>query len=350
MRRQDPLIVGGGPAGSSAAIILARGGARPLVLDRQREIGDALCGGFMSWHTLKSLARLGVEPGGHPIDRLRVFAESRSAVARLPAGAVGLSRHRLDTMLRAQALAAGAGLEIVTVRHADEIDAESLFLATGKHDLRGLARPKLDTADSTLGLRVKIGPHRRLTALIGSSIELHLFDRGYVGLLLQEDGRANLCLAVRKSRLAEAGGKPEALLHQLGDTIPALGERLAFLDTLPDADAIASVPYGWRALDTTSGIFRLGDQAAVIPSIAGEGNGIAIASGIAAAAAWQSGGAAAAVAYQRDFARRTRRPVAIAKWLWERGETPWSAALATRALTFAPFIAKSFATATRIGD
>ena len=171
-------------------------------------------------------------------------------------------------------------------------------------------------------------------------------------MLLQEDGRANLCLAVRKSRLAEAGGKPEALLHQLGNTIPALGERLAFLDTLPDADAIASVPYGWRALDTTSGIFRLGDQAAVIPSIAGEGNGIAIASGMAAAVAWQSGGAgaAAAVAYQRDFARRTRRPVAIAKWLWERGETPWSAALAARALTFAPFIAKSFATATRIGD
>ena len=350
MRHQDPLIVGGGPAGSSAAIILARGGARPLVLDRQREIGDALCGGFMSWHTLKNLARLGVEPGGHPIDRLRVFAERRCAEAPLPAGAVGLSRHRLDTMLRAQALAAGAGLEIVTVKHADEIDADSLFLATGKHDLRGLARPKLDTADSTLGLRVKIGPHPRLTALIGSSIELHLFDRGYVGLLLQEDGRANLCLAVRKSRLAEAGGKPEALLHQLGNTIPALGERLAFLDTLPDADAIASVPYGWRALDTTSGIFRLGDQAAVIPSIAGEGNGIAIASGMAAAAAWQSGGAAAAVAYQRDFARRTRRPVAIAKWLWERGETPWSAALATRALTFAPFIAKSFATATRIGD
>ena len=304
----------------------------------------------MSWHTLKNLARLGVELGGHPIDRLRVFAESHSAEARLPAGAVGLSRHRLDTMLRAQALSAGAGLEIVTVKHADEIDADSLFLATGKHDLRGLARPKLDTADSTLGLRVKIGPHPRLTALIGSSIELHLFDRGYVGLLLQEDGRANLCLAVRKSRLAEAGGKPEALLHQLGGMIPALGERLAFLDKLPDADAIASVPYGWRALDTTSGIFRLGDQAAVIPSIAGEGNGIAIASGMAAAAAWQSGGAASAVAYQRDFARRTRRPVAIAKWLWERGETPWSAALATRALTFAPFVAKSFATATRIGD
>ena len=350
MRYQDPLILGGGPAGSSAAIMLARGGAKPLILERQAIIGDALCGGFMSWHTLKSLARLGVDPGGHPIDRVRVFAGNRSAEAELPAGAVGLSRHRLDTLLLAQAQAMGAGLEIVTVRNADEIDADSLFLATGKHDLRGLARPKLETADSTLGLRVKIGPHPRLTALIGSSIELHLFDRGYVGLLLQEDGRANLCLAVRKSRLAEAGGKPELLLRQLGDAVPALGERLAFLDNVPDADAIAAVPYGWRATQTVPGIFRLGDQAAVIPSIAGEGNGIAIASGIAAAAFWASGGRNAAPAYQADFAHRTRRPVAVAKWLWERGETPWTAMLATRALNLAPFIAKSFARATRIGD
>ncbi len=350
MRYQDPLILGGGPAGSSAAIMLARGGAKPLILERQAIIGDALCGGFMSWHTLISLARLGVDPGGHPIDRVRVFAGNRSAEAELPAGAVGLSRHRLDTLVLAQAQAMGARLEIVTVKNADEIDADSLFLATGKHDLRGLARPKLETADSTLGLRVKIGPHPRLTALIGSSIELHLFDRGYVGLLLQEDGRANLCLAVRKSRLAEAGGKPDLLLRQLGDAVPGLGERLAFLENVPDADAIASVPYGWRATQTVPGIFRLGDQAAVIPSIAGEGNGIAIASGIAAAAFWASGGRNAAPAYQADFARHTRRPVAVAKWLWERGETPWTAMLATRALNFAPFIAKSFARATRIGD
>lgn len=350
MRYQNPLIIGGGPAGSSAAIMLARGGAKPLILERHAVIGDALCGGFMSWHTLKSLSKLGVDPGGHPIDRVRVFAGDRGAEARLPAGAVGLSRHRLDSLLLAQAQAAGAGLEIVSVKNADEIDADSLFLATGKHDLRGLARPKLETADSTLGLRVKIGPHPRLSALIGSSIELHLFDRGYVGLLLQEDGRANLCLAVRKSRLAEAGGKPDTLLRQIGDAVPALGERLAFLDQIPDSDAIASVPYGWRATETVPGIFRLGDQAAVIPSIAGEGNGIAIASGMAAAAAWAQGGRDAAPGYQQDFARRTRRPVAVAKWLWERGETPWTAALATRALNFVPFIVRSFARATRIGD
>lgn len=350
MRIQVPLIIGGGPAGSTAAIMLARGGARPLILERQRDVGDALCGGFMSWQTLKRLAGLGIEPGGHPVDTVRVFAGRHSAEARLPESAVGLSRRRLDTLLLAAARAAGTGIEIVNVRSADEIDAESLFLATGKHDLRGLARPRSDTPDPTLGLRVKIGPHPRLMAMIGNSIELHLFDRGYVGLLLQEDGRANLCLAVRKSRLGEAGGAPDALLREIGDANPALSERLAFLDKTFDTDAIASVPYGWRALDTEPGIFRLGDQAAVIPSIAGEGNGIAIASGMAAALAWQRSGPTAAIDYQRGFARRTRRPVAVAKWLWERGEAPWTAALATQTLTLAPFIAQRLALATRIGD
>lgn len=350
MRIKNPLILGGGPAGASAAISLALGGAKPVIWERQREIGDALCGGFLSWHTLKTLARLGVEPGGHPIDHVRIFAGPRRAEAPLPAGAVGLSRHRLDTLMLARAQAVGAALEVVTVRHADEIDTESLFLATGKHDLRGAARPKIDTPDPTLGLRIKIGPHPHLSALIDNSIELHLFDRGYVGLLLQEDGRANLCLAVRKSRLAESGGKPETLLRALGNTCPTLGERLAFVDVMPDADAIASVPYGWRATETTPGMFRLGDQAACIPSLAGEGIGIAIASGIAAAGAWAKGGPAAAPDYQRAFARRTRRPVAVAKFLWERGETPWAAALATRVVGIAPRFAQIFARATRIRD
>jgi menaquinone-9 beta-reductase len=350
MRHQDPLIVGGGPAGSAAAIVLAHAGAKPMIWERQRNMGDALCGGFLSWHTLRNLARLGVEPAGHPIENVRVFAGHRMAQAPLPAGAIGLSRHALDTQMLAKARAAGADVQTIAVRHADEIDAESLFLATGKHDLRGLARPKFETADPTLGLRIRIDAHPRLRAMIGGAIELHLFDRGYAGLLLQEDGRANLCLAVRKSRFAEADGTPETLLKQWAAECPALGERLAFVTTMPNADAIAAIPYGWRATETTPGVFRLGDQAACIPSLAGEGIGIAIASGMAAADAWLQGGPKSAPAYQRSFAARAKRPVTVAKWLWERGETPWSASLAARLLPHAPGLAQLLARATRIGD
>jgi menaquinone-9 beta-reductase len=353
VRFEAPLIVGGGPAGAAAAIALAQGGARPVIIERQRAMGDALCGGFLSWHTLHNLERLGIDLtvlGGHPIDTVRVFAGARRAAASLPAGAVGLSRHRLDTVMLECACNSGAGLEIAQVRHSGELTAQSLFLATGKHELRGLARPKRDSDDPTLGLRIRLAPHPRLRAMLNGAIELHLFDRGYAGLLLQEDGSANLCLAVRKSRLTEAGGRPATLLAALADECSALGERMGFAEALPVADAVAAVPYGWRAEATTAGVFRLGDQAAVIPSLAGEGIGIAIASGMAAAGAWQRDGARAALAFQRDFYRQTRRPVTIARMLWERGERPFSAALATRALAVAPGMARLLAHVTRIGS
>ena len=106
-----PLIIGGGPAGASAAILLAKGGARPLIVERAAETGDAICGGFLSWRTLARLETLGVTAdalGGHPVDTLRLFAGKHMAQAPLPGGAMGVSRHRLDTLLIERAVAAGA--------------------------------------------------------------------------------------------------------------------------------------------------------------------------------------------------------------------------------------------------
>ncbi len=359
---QTPLIIGGGPAGSAAAIILAKAGARPTILERNRETGDALCGGFVSWRTLESLAALGIsaeELGGHHVSALRLFAGKRMATAPLPGGAVGVSRRRLDTLLLERAAAAGAQVErgiavrrlepgnrIVTSDSA-EMRAEALFIATGKHDLAGLGRPRAD--DPALGLRVRLAAHPALTKLMAESIELHLFDQGYVGLVLQESGDANLCLAVRKSRLAEAGGDPLRLLQQIAERQPALGERLRFMADTPRIDAIGAVPYGWIGVETPPGRFRLGDQAGVIPSLAGEGNGIAIASGMRAAQAWLSGGARAAPQFQRQFAASVRRPIGLAKRLWHLCESPLGGHLAVTAMQIAPRLAAMMADRTRIG-
>ena len=342
MRRTPPLIVGGGPAGSAVAIALAQAGERPVIHERQREIGDAICGGFLSWRTLASLQRLGVAVPGHAVDHLRLFAGNETASASLPDGAIGVSRRVLDIAMLQHAETLGAGVERGVAVKA--WDGAPLFLATGKHELRGLARPKRE-GDATLGLRLRLPPHPALTTLIGGAIELHLFDRGYAGLVAQEDGSANLCLAVRKSRLAEADGSPETLLRQIG--IGPLGERLAHANWSQPVDAIASVPYGWRATTTAPGVWRLGDQAACIPSLAGEGMGIAVASGIAAAASWLRGEDAGT--FQRAFARRTLRPVGIATLLWQASENPRFAALGTRSIGVMPSLAAVAARLTRIG-
>ena len=325
MTRRAALIVGGGPAGAAAAIALAEGGTRALLLERSRETGDALCGGFMSWRTLDTLARLGVEAdllNRARVHRARLIAGERVREAPLPRPALAVSRRRLDTVLLARAEGAGAVERGAAVRAAEggvvrladgaEIEADALFLATGKHDLRGLARPSEAAGrDPTIGLRVRLGPAPAMDRLVGDAIELHLFPRGYAGLVLQEDGSANLCLAVRRSLLAEAGD-PAALLGALAADNPRLGERLAYMAAGAAIDAVANVPYGWRARDGAVGLFRLGDQAGVIPSLAGEGMGIALASGIAAAAAYARGGAAAGATWQPGFARTVWRPIAVA--------------------------------------
>ena len=356
------LIVGGGPAGTAAAITVARAGHQLLLLERNRETGDALCGGFLSWRTLETLAKLGVGAdtlNPAPTTRVRLFARGKYAEAPLPRPARSVSRRKLDTVLLGVAQAAGAAIErgiavraiAETVRLDDgaELRPAALFLASGKHDVRGLARPaEARGSDPTLGLRVRIAAAPGLTQLVGDSIELHLFDRGYVGIALQEDGSANVCMAVHRSRLTDAGD-PEALLTALGAECPALGERLAYRGGGEAIDAIANVPYGWRVREGRAGLFRLGDQAGVIPSLAGEGMGIALASGVSAAQAFARGGAEAAADWQAGFARRIARPIGVARVIAGLGERSSSAGGLVAIARLAPSLVDFAARLTRLG-
>ena len=340
-----------------AAIVLAREGVQPVLIDRDAQVGDALCGGFLSWRTAERLRAVGIGPvelGAHAVDRLALIAGEAEAVAPLPSTGFGLSRHALDSALRRRAAALGAELVIDRIRaieggvaQGDEREhvAETLFLATGKHDVRGQARPR-ESGDPALGLRLRLPAEPRLRALLAQRIELHLFGGGYAGIVLQEDGSANVCLAVRKSLLAEAGGDPRGLLDRLAGGHPAFAERMAFAAPGLPIDSIGAVPYGWIARETEPGIYRLGDQAAVIPSLAGEGMAIAMASGAAAAEAWLAG--ETAETYQRSFAGKARRPIATAALVWAIAERAAGARTLTALTRKAPWLARAAMNLTRV--
>ncbi len=329
MRRTAALIVGGGPAGASAAIGLARAGAMPVVIDRATGERDMVCGGFLGWDALAHLKRLGLDPmmlGARPIHRLRLVAGARSVEVALPGVAAGLSRRRLDATLLRKAEEAGAtvlrgrtarAVEDRRVRLDDgaELDADALFVATGKHELRGCARPVAGRKLSA-GLRAAVEPSPDFARTLAGTIELHLYDGGYAGLLLQEDGRVNLCLSVAQARL---GAGRDAWLATLRDAAPALVERLD--GALPeDWEAIAGVPYGWRTKATEAGVYRVGDQAAVIASLAGDGIAMALASGAAGAQACLHGDGTGARVWQKAFAKRAARPVRVAEALRHMAE------------------------------
>ncbi|HTG38009.1 FAD-binding monooxygenase, partial [Sphingomonas sp.] len=341
---------------------LARAGLPHLLVERSRETGDALCGGFLSWRTLAMLERMGIAADTlNPavVTRVRLFAGEQSVEAQLPFPARGVSRRTLDTALLAAAAKAGAAIERgVGVRAIDggqarldaggEIAADALFLASGKHEVRGRMRP-VDARgqDPTIGLRLRLAASPALDRQVGDRIELHLVDRGYAGLVRQEDGSGNLCMAVRRSRLREAGD-PERLLVDMARELPALGDRLAHRATGSAVDAVANVPYGWRAAPGPAGLFRLGDQAAVIPSIAGEGMAIAIASALAASDAYARHGPAGSVAFQRRLSHGLARPVGMAGAVWHLAERSGWAGTALWVARHQPALVALVARLTRI--
>ncbi|MDF1833975.1 MAG: FAD-dependent monooxygenase [Alteraurantiacibacter sp. bin_em_oilr2.035] len=353
----SPLIIGAGPAGNAAAIRLAQVGITSTLIDRDEDVGDPLCGGFLSWRTAEQLRALGVDihaAGAQFVSRLRLFAGAREASMDLPQTGYGLSRHALDSAMRKVALQHGARIECDTIRaisegtaqgHAMDWKAETIFLAVGKHDMRGLSRPRR-ARDKTLGLRLRLPRSALRDQLLGGAIELHLFKGGYAGIVQQENGSTNICLALRKSALARSGGSPVDLFEQLTHESPALAERLG--DDWQDArfDTIGAVPYGWICSNTEDRLYRLGDQAAVIPSLAGEGISIALASGIMAAKYHWEGKDAGA--FQKNFANLARRPVRLASAAWHAAESRIGARAAIALAHIAPRLIASFAELARI--
>ena len=354
------LIIGGGPAGSAAAITLARGGMAPHLVERQSGPAQGVCGAFLGWDAIAALEALGIDPwrlGARPIASFRLVTPRRTVEAALPRMAAGLSRRLLDAALIDAAISAGAIVtrgrtarsadpETRTVRFDDgeAVTAQALFLATGKHELRGLARR---FATSSIGLRAALPPKTARQDALAGVVELHLFDKGYAGLLIQEDGAANLCLSVERHRLSRAGSVPALLADVLAEA-PGLAARLD--GTVPSHfDAIAGVPYGWRADGGPQGLFRIGDQGAVIASLAGDGIALALTSGASAAQALLTGGPDVASDWQQGLRRRCRAPLGLAELLRHGAASPLTRGPMMQLLHLMPGLGTRAAALTRAG-
>lgn len=320
----DDLIVGGGLAGAACALALATAGHRVVLLERESRVQEKLCGEFLGREALHHLDALDIDVtalGAAPIETLRLAA-GRSVIEH-PLGftARGLSRRRLDAAVLARAKAVGADIRLgarvealshegggwcARLRQGESVVAGAAFLATGKHDLRGWKRP--GRSRSTL---VGFKQHWRLAgsqqAELRGAVELTLFPGGYAGLAPVEDGRANLCLLVSQSRFEAAGARWDALLAGIRARAPVLQRRLDGAVPCEDRPlAVAAIPFGLLWQDG-GGLWRLGDQAAVVPSFTGSGMAVALYSAALAASGRLRG--ETPDRYHRRLARALRGPL-----------------------------------------
>ena len=287
------VVIGGGLAGAALGARLAQAGRDVVVLEREATTGHKVCGEFLSYESHLYLAKLGLNLpalGAVAIDRVSLFSGRSQATTPLPFPAFSLSRKVLDDALLNRATAMGAQVRrgarataltpsgagwLVQTDVGEPIVTPDLFLAVGKHDLRDWKRPPGRQSD-LIGFKLHWRLTPRQTQALSGAVELHLFPGGYAGLELVEDGIANLCLLVRRSAYAQLGRSWEALLDHLRLRRPALRERLAgALPCFAKPLAISAIPYG-HVQRRSGGVWRLGDQAAVIPSFAGDGMSIAL--------------------------------------------------------------------------
>jgi flavin-dependent dehydrogenase len=325
----DALVIGGGLAGSAAAIELARAGKAVALVERSAHAHDKVCGEFLSGEAIADLHALGVDPvrlGAVPIDRVRLAGRWPLREAPLPFPALSLTRRVLDDALLHRAADAGAlvlrersaeslartstgwSAEVAGPTRRYTLAADHILLATGKHDLRGLPRPPGPQND-LVAFKMYFTLAADQVRELASAVELLLFADGYAGLQLVDPTTANLCCVVRKSRLRTLGGGWSAVLAAMEADNPHLQRRLAGAQPLLSrALALSGIPYGFvRREAIAETLWTVGDQAAVIPSFTGDGMALALHSGRLAAHMLLSGEPASS--YQAALHEQTKRQV-----------------------------------------
>lgn len=356
--RYDALVIGGGPAGASLAIQLAQAGRAVVLFEKEHGPHDKVCGEFISPEGAQYLGYLGVSPealGGVPIDYVRFARKGQAVTSKLPFQAHSLSRKTLDEALLRRAADAGAevrrGSKVKALIKGDaewtaELESGSLvrgadaFLATGKHDLKGWKRPAGLQPD-LIGFKCHWRLREDQATALQNSVELMLFPGGYAGLEEVEARRANLCLLVRKSVFARYKSW-DALLAGIMAACPHLATRLDGAAPLHDrALAITGLPYGY-VCNESYGLWRLGDQAAVIPSFSGDGVSIALHSASLAARFYLSGRSAADFQKRvsNDVLRQVMNATAISKALVQPMGQQTAAAIAHAFPKILPFAAR----------
>jgi geranylgeranyl reductase family protein len=145
----DVAIVGGGPAGSTAAYRLATAGASVLLLDKARFPRDKPCGGGVTGRAARLLP-FSIEPVVEDaVDRLECGLRYRRRFtrhARAPL-AYMTQRRRLDHFLLRKAAEAGAEVREGETADARELDARIVIGADG---CNGASAKQLGLADGVV--------------------------------------------------------------------------------------------------------------------------------------------------------------------------------------------------------
>lgn len=312
--RYDAIVIGAGPAGSSAAILLARAGRSVALLEASPFPRRKVCGECIAAGNLPLLAALGIgealrRRAGPELRRVALWSGEERITAALPARDRGdspwgraVAREHLDLLLLEQARAAGAAVlqpcraisvhrdssglchEVVAVERGVRVTLQAPVLI-GAHG--SWQPPPADDmhwdrkrrASDLLGFKAGF----RNAALEDGLLPVLAFTGGYGGMVAAGDGLATLACCIRRDRLAAcrseagpAGGRAgEAVEALLLRECRAVREALASASRVGPWLAAGPIRPGVR-LRAARGAYLIGNAAGEVHPIIGEGISMAL--------------------------------------------------------------------------
>jgi menaquinone-9 beta-reductase len=290
----DLIVIGGGPAGSSAAISAAGQGASVLLLERGRFPRHKVCGEFVSAESLSLLRDLldlqhaALLHDAVRIPRARMFLDGRTLHASVDPPAASIARFDLDAALWHSAESAGVDArQQVTVQSVGgsgpfrivaagkEFEARAVVNASGRWSNLNLAPAESGTRpEKWLGVKAHFEE-----PVSEPSVDLYFFDGGYCGVQPVATGRVNASAMVRAD---VASSLPEVFAQH-----PALRERSQTWTLV--SDPVSTSPLTFRhPQPERDNILMAGDAAGFVDPFVGDGISLALRSGSLAARSLKS--------------------------------------------------------------
>ena len=310
----DVIIAGSGPAGASAAIHLALGGARVLLAEQKKFPRPKLCGEFISPECSAHFDRLGVADQMYASDPAKltetVFYSQSGASVSVPSDwfgngvALGLSRAEMDERLLRRAVEVGVHvledtqvLDLnfeqqrvagVTLRsHVAEktVPAPLTIDATGR--ARTLARMARKVSRSRARLQrrqlVAFKAHLRNTQVARGTCEIYFYPGGYGGLSTIENGLTNLCFIVNSRDVRTLQSDPNGIMREIVCRNHRAAHTLEHAEPVTPWLAVALEGFGRHSVTPIAGLIAIGDAASFIDPFTGSGMLMALESGELAA-------------------------------------------------------------------